>query len=41
MPLAAWAAWLPLVLPALLVQTAAEEIAFRGYLMQGLAARFR
>lgn len=41
MPLATWAAWLPLVLPALLLQTAAEEIAFRGYLMQSLAARFR
>ena len=37
----AWAAWLPLALPALLVQTAAEEIAFRGYLLQSLAARFR
>ena len=41
LPLAAWAAWLPLALPPLLVQTAAEEVAFRGYLMQGLAARFR
>jgi membrane protease YdiL (CAAX protease family) len=41
MPLATWAAWLPLVLPALLVQTAAEELAFRGLIMQGLAARFR
>ncbi len=39
--LAAWAAWLPLALPAVLVQTAAEELAFRGYLLQGLAARFR
>ena len=28
-------------LPAILLQSAAEEIAFRGYLMQGLAARFR
>ncbi len=41
MPLATWAAWLPLALPAVLLQTAAEELAFRGYLMQGLAARFR
>jgi membrane protease YdiL (CAAX protease family) len=41
LPLATWAAWLPLALPALLIQTAAEEIAFRGYLLQGLAARFR
>jgi uncharacterized protein len=39
--LAAWALWLPLALPAILVQVAAEELAFRGYLMQGLAARFR
>ncbi len=36
-----WLARLPLVLGALLIQTAAEEIAFRGFLMQGLAARFR
>ncbi len=41
MAVVAWAAWLPLALPALLVQTAAEELAFRGWLMQGLAARFR
>jgi membrane protease YdiL (CAAX protease family) len=41
LPLATWAAWLPLVLPALLVQTAAEELAFRGFLMQSLAARFQ
>ena len=40
LPLAAWAAWLPLALPLLLVQTAAEELAFRGFLMQCLAARF-
>jgi membrane protease YdiL (CAAX protease family) len=39
--LAAWAARVPLVLAALLIQTSAEEIAFRGFLMQGLAARFR
>lgn len=39
--LADWAAWLPLVAPAVLIQTAAEEIAFRGYLLQSLAARFR
>lgn len=36
-----WLLWLPLMLGALLVQTSAEEIAFRGYLMQSLAARFR
>ena len=39
--LAAWAARVPLVLAALLIQTSAEEIAFRGFLMQSLAARFR
>ena len=39
--LAEWAAWLPLALPAILLQMGAEELAFRGYLMQGLAARFR
>lgn len=37
----AWAAWLPVALPAILVQSAAEELVFRGYLLQGLAARFR
>lgn len=36
-----WARLLPLALPLVLVQTAAEELVFRGYLMQGLAARFR
>ena len=35
-----WALWLPLALPLLLIQTSAEEILFRGYLMQQLAARF-
>ncbi len=38
---AVWAGWLPLAVPALVIQTAAEELVFRGYLMQGLAARFR
>jgi membrane protease YdiL (CAAX protease family) len=41
LPLRAWAAWLPLALPAILVQSAAEELAFRSFLMQSLAARFR
>jgi membrane protease YdiL (CAAX protease family) len=41
LPLAEWASLLPLALPAILVQSAAEELAFRGYLMQSLAARFR
>ncbi|WP_299548167.1 type II CAAX endopeptidase family protein [uncultured Tateyamaria sp.] len=41
LPLAAWLAYLPLALPLLLVQTGAEELLFRGYLMQALAARFK
>lgn len=32
--------WLPLALPALLVQTGTEELIFRGYLQQQLAARW-
>lgn len=36
-----WARWLPAALVLVLVQTAAEELAFRGYMMQQLAARFR
>jgi membrane protease YdiL (CAAX protease family) len=36
-----WARLLPLALALVLVQSAAEELLFRGYLMQGLAARFR
>lgn len=40
MPLATWAAFLPLALPLILLQTGAEELAFRGYLQQQLAARF-
>ena len=35
-----WLALLPLSLTAVLVQVSAEEILFRGYLQQGLAARF-
>jgi hypothetical protein len=41
LPLATWAALLPLTLLGLLIQTGAEELVFRGYLMQQLAARFR
>lgn len=37
----AWARLLPLAVPLVLVQTAAEELLFRGYLTQTLAARFR
>lgn len=36
-----WLALLPLSLGAILVQTASEELLFRGYLQQALAARFR
>ena len=41
LPVLTWLALLPLSLLALLVQTSAEEILFRGYIQQGLAARFR
>ena len=33
--------YLPFALPGLLIQTGAEELVFRGYLQQQLAARFR
>lgn len=36
-----WITFLPLVLVALAIQTGAEELVFRGYLQQQLAARFR
>jgi len=36
-----WLALLPLSLLVLLIQTGAEEILFRGYIQQALAARFR
>lgn len=38
--LAVWASFLPVALLAIAVQTGAEEILFRGYLQQQLAARF-
>jgi uncharacterized protein len=38
---AAFLAYLPLALPGILIQTGAEELLFRGYLQQQLAARFR
>lgn len=41
LPLAVWAAWLLPGLAAVLVQTTAEEVLFRGFLLQSLAARFR
>lgn len=39
-PLSAFLIWLPAFLPALLIQTGTEELIFRGYLQQQLAARF-
>lgn len=36
-----WLKWLPLALFAILLQTGAEEILFRGYLQSQLAARFK
>lgn len=41
LPLTRWFLLLPVALVAVLVQTSAEEILFRGYLQQSLAARFR
>ncbi|QEW23041.1 CAAX amino terminal protease self- immunity [Marinibacterium anthonyi] len=41
MPVGRWIALLPLSLVALLIQVSTEEILFRGYLQQQLAARFR
>ncbi len=40
LPLGRWIIFLPLTLLALLIQTSAEEIAFRGYIQSQLAARF-
>jgi hypothetical protein len=40
-PLAGWAAFAPLFAGLILLQVAAEEVFFRGYLVQTLAARFR
>lgn len=39
-PLHLWLAFLPLALVGILVQTGAEELVFRAYLQQQLAARF-
>ncbi len=41
MNLSTWLLLLPLSLAVILVQTGAEELAFRGYLQQQFAARFR
>ena len=40
MPLGSWAALLPFSLCAVLIQSSAEEVVFRGYIQQQLAARF-
>lgn len=39
-PLRLWLAFLPLALAGIALQTAAEELVFRGYLQQQLAVRF-
>lgn len=39
-PLPQWLALLPLALAALLIQTGAEELFYRGYIQQQLAARY-
>ena len=36
-----WLRWLPVALVALLVQTSAEELLFRGYVQSQLAAKFK
>ncbi len=41
LPIVRWLGFLPLSLAAVLVQTSAEEILFRGFMQQSLAARFR
>ena len=40
LPTGLWASFLPLALVAVLVQTGAEEVLFRGYIQTQLAARF-
>lgn len=41
LPLSTWLTLLPVALALILLQTGAEELFFRGYLTQQLAARFR
>ena len=41
LPIERWLLFLPLAILAVLLQTGAEELVFRGYLLQQLAARFR
>ncbi len=40
LPLLTWLKWLPVALPLLFIQISAEELIFRGYLQQELAARY-
>jgi CAAX protease family protein len=40
LPLPVWLAWLPFSLVLVLIQSSAEELVFRGYIQQQLAARF-
>lgn len=40
LPFGVWLRWMALVLPLMLVQVTTEELIFRGYLQQQLAARF-
>lgn len=41
LPVGVWLGWMAVVLPLMLVQVVTEEVIFRGYLQQQLAARFR
>ena len=41
LPFGVWLGWMVVVLPLMLVQVTTEEVIFRGYLQQQLAARFR
>ena len=41
LPFSQWIRWLPLAIPLLFIQIAAEEMIFRGYFQQELAARFK
>ena len=40
-PLGGWLLWLPIVIPVVFIQSLAEELVFRGYLLGQLRARFR
>jgi membrane protease YdiL (CAAX protease family) len=40
LPVTTWLVWLPIALPLLFIQISAEELIFRGFLQQELAARY-